>query len=101
MLVDLIGLQPDRLQLAVAEGAAVKQEPQAAGTVGSWPSEVDAHEPAASDLEPALLSRLALTSLPWRLAAVVDLPAGDRPALLVVRSEDQQPAGLVEDQSPR
>ena len=104
MLVDLVGLQRDRLQTFIAEGSAVEQKSDPARArscvraLRPRRKEVDANEPAVFDLETALLERLAPACIPGRLAVSLDLSTGDRPAALVVGLQDQQPSRLVEDQ---
>jgi hypothetical protein len=63
--------------------------------------EVDAHQPAAVDLEPALFADLAAARIPRRLTLLIDLAAGNRPPALVGRLEDEQPSLAVEDQGAR
>src|SRR5438067_1871880 len=98
VLVDLGRVDGDRIQLLVAEGAAVKEEAQTAGPGRARPQKVDASQPATFDVKAALLERLAPACLPRRLAGLLDLAARYRPLRLVVGLQDQQPAGLVEDQ---
>ena len=106
MVVDLVGLERDRLQALVAERAAVEQksDPPWAGRTVRAPrprprrQEVDADEPTVLDFKAALLERFAPACIPGRLAVGLDLSTGDRPAALVIGFQDQQPSRFVEDQ---
>ena len=91
MLLDLVVLQSDRAELPIGEGAAMEQESDPAGPARLRTEEVDAHEPPINKLKTALLAGLAPAGVPRRLPVRVDLPARNRPALLVAGLEDQQP----------
>jgi hypothetical protein len=98
MLVDFVVLESYRAELAVGKGAAVKQEPDAARPGWFRSQEVNTHQPAASDVQCALLQDLAPAGLPRGLSGGVDLTAGNRPPLLVIGFQNQQPTSSVEDQ---
>src|SRR6202050_1487064 len=98
MLADLLGLQCDRGQAAALQGAEVEQEPDAAGAAGPGMPEVHACEPAAAQLDPALLTDLAAARLPGRLPVRFHDAAWNRPAGLVSRLQNEQAARSVEDE---
>ena len=65
------------------------------GAARTRAKEVDAHQPAAPQDEPALLGRLAPAGLPRGLSVRLDHPAGEGPAALVRGVEDEQPAAPI------
>src|SRR6516164_10913906 len=84
----------------IADRAAVEQEPDATRTAGFRPAEIHAGQPAAVHLDAALFAHLAAACLPGRLPVRFHDATRDRPAGLVCRLEDQQPACPVEDERP-
>ena len=90
-LGDLRRLDDHRVQHGVVEDTAVEEEAHTTWTARPGVQEVHAHEPAGGDVEAALLSGFAATSLPWGLADLDDT-ARNRPAALVRRLQDQQSA---------
>ena len=90
-LGDLSRLDDHRVQDGVVEDTAVEEETHATRTARPGVQEVNADEPAGSDVEAALFSGFAATSLPWRLTDLDDT-ARNRPAALVRRLQDQQSA---------
>jgi hypothetical protein len=88
VLADLLGLHSDRGQPAVLEGAAVEQEPDAAGAARPGTPEVHACVTAVAQLDPALLTDLAPARLPGRLPVCLHDAAGNCPARLIGRLQN-------------
>src|SRR6516162_11293206 len=84
----------------VADRAAVEQVPDSARTAGFRPAEIHAGQPAAMHFDATLFAHLAAACLPGRLPVRFHDATRDRPAGLVSRLEDQQPARPVEDERP-
>ena len=96
---DLPGLQALAFELLGAEFATVKEEPQPTRPARRLRRpEVHTDQAAACDLDPTLLAGLAPARLPRRLAILLELPARNRPATLVARLQNQQPAQRVKQQ---
>src|SRR5580658_1606024 len=101
VLGDLLGLQHDPGQGPVTNWSAVEQEPDAARPARARTTEIHRRQPPAVHVQAALLADLAPARLPGRLAVGLHDATRDRPARLVGRLEDQQPARPVEDERPR
>src|SRR5271166_648268 len=98
---DLLGLQHEAGERLVAHFPAVEEEPDPPWAARARAAEVHRREPRAGHVDAGLLAHLALARLPRRLPVRLHDTAGDRPAALVGRLEDQQPARPVEDERPR
>src|SRR5581483_3939163 len=95
------GLQLDGGQRLVAHLPAIEEVPDAGQPARLRRAEIHRGQPPAAHLEAGLLAHLALARLPRGLSVRLHAAAGNGPAALVRRLEDEQPADRVEDERPR
>src|SRR5689334_2908466 len=98
---DLLGLQLHVGQCLVAHLAAVEQVPDAGQPSRLRRAEIHRGQPTVAHLEPGFLAHLALARLPRGFPVRLHDAAGDGPAALVGRLEDQQPVRRIEDERAR
>src|SRR5437763_413634 len=101
MLDDLGWLDDDAMENVLAERPAIEQKSHAARTPLLRTQEVAAREAPDRHRNADLLQRFPLARFPRRLAVCFHLPPRDRPALLVVRLENEQAARWVKDECAR
>src|ERR1039458_5769685 len=97
VLRDLLGLERHAAEAGVVERSAIKQEPSFSTRRSSDLAEIHARQAAAGHVKAALFADLTPARLPRRFPIGLHDAAGNGPARLVGRLDDEEPALAVTD----